>query len=162
VASGTVEQIHLYLQKWRWYERNELPWNRLAIHREMARRRAFVRGLAALFAHLHARNIYHNDLKDFNILVAPKIAGGESFYLLDLEGVRRFGQLSQRRRVKNLVQLNRTLGKLVTGAEAMRFLKCYLETQSERPIQCKTWARSIVRQSRKVDRQKLVVPRINA
>jgi acetyltransferase-like isoleucine patch superfamily enzyme len=43
VASGTVEQIHLYLQKWRWYERNELPWNRLAIHREMARRRAFVR-----------------------------------------------------------------------------------------------------------------------
>jgi acetyltransferase-like isoleucine patch superfamily enzyme len=43
VASGTVEQIHLYLQKWRWYERNELPWNRLGIHREMARRRAFVR-----------------------------------------------------------------------------------------------------------------------
>jgi len=43
VASGTVEQIHLYLQKWRWYERNALPWNRLAIHREMARRRAFVR-----------------------------------------------------------------------------------------------------------------------
>ncbi len=43
MASGTVEQIHLYLQKWRWYERNALPWNRLAIHREMARRRAFVR-----------------------------------------------------------------------------------------------------------------------
>ncbi len=43
MASGTVEQIHLYLQKWRWYERNTLPWNRLAIHREMARRRAFVR-----------------------------------------------------------------------------------------------------------------------
>ncbi len=33
----------LWWQKWRWYERNSLPWNRVAIHREMARRRAFVR-----------------------------------------------------------------------------------------------------------------------
>jgi acetyltransferase-like isoleucine patch superfamily enzyme len=33
----------LYAQKWRWYERNSLPWNRLAIHREFARRKAFVR-----------------------------------------------------------------------------------------------------------------------
>jgi acetyltransferase-like isoleucine patch superfamily enzyme len=33
----------LWLQKWRWYERNALPWNRLAIHRELARRRAFAR-----------------------------------------------------------------------------------------------------------------------
>jgi acetyltransferase-like isoleucine patch superfamily enzyme len=33
----------LYLQKWRWYNRNSLPWNRLAIHREFARRNAFVR-----------------------------------------------------------------------------------------------------------------------
>ncbi len=33
----------VYLQKWRWYERNSLPWNRLAIHREFMRREAFVR-----------------------------------------------------------------------------------------------------------------------
>jgi acetyltransferase-like isoleucine patch superfamily enzyme len=33
----------LYLQKWKWYERNSLPWNRLAIHREFAKRDAFVR-----------------------------------------------------------------------------------------------------------------------
>jgi acetyltransferase-like isoleucine patch superfamily enzyme len=33
----------LYLQKWRWYNHNSLPWNRLAIHREFARRNAFVR-----------------------------------------------------------------------------------------------------------------------
>ena len=36
-------QLKLYLQKWRWYERNALPWNRLAIHREFLRREAFVR-----------------------------------------------------------------------------------------------------------------------
>jgi acetyltransferase-like isoleucine patch superfamily enzyme len=33
----------LWWAKWRWYERNSLPWNRLAIHREMMRREAFVR-----------------------------------------------------------------------------------------------------------------------
>ncbi len=36
-------RLKLYAQKWRWYERNSLPWNRLAIHRELMRREAFVR-----------------------------------------------------------------------------------------------------------------------
>jgi acetyltransferase-like isoleucine patch superfamily enzyme len=35
--------IKAYLQKWRWYERNSLPWNRLAIHREFMKRGAFLR-----------------------------------------------------------------------------------------------------------------------
>src|SRR5919197_6291305 len=35
--------VSLYLRKWRWYERNSLPWNRLRIHREFMRREAFVR-----------------------------------------------------------------------------------------------------------------------
>jgi acetyltransferase-like isoleucine patch superfamily enzyme len=39
----TAQQARLWWAKWRWYERNSLPWNRLAIHREMARREAFVR-----------------------------------------------------------------------------------------------------------------------
>jgi acetyltransferase-like isoleucine patch superfamily enzyme len=30
-------------RKWRWYERNSLPWRRLSIHRELARRGAFAR-----------------------------------------------------------------------------------------------------------------------
>ena len=33
----------MWWQKWRWYERNSLPWNRALIHREFARREAFVR-----------------------------------------------------------------------------------------------------------------------
>jgi acetyltransferase-like isoleucine patch superfamily enzyme len=38
-----AHQLRLYLQKWRWYERNSLPWNRGRIHWEFARREAFVR-----------------------------------------------------------------------------------------------------------------------
>ena len=38
-----ARQARLWAQKWRWYERNSLPWNRARIHHEMMRREAFVR-----------------------------------------------------------------------------------------------------------------------
>jgi acetyltransferase-like isoleucine patch superfamily enzyme len=43
---GTGEvarQARLWTQKWRWYERSSLPWNRARIHWEFMRREAFVR-----------------------------------------------------------------------------------------------------------------------
>ena len=36
-------RARLYAQKWRWYERNRLPWNRARIHLEFMRRGAYVR-----------------------------------------------------------------------------------------------------------------------
>jgi acetyltransferase-like isoleucine patch superfamily enzyme len=39
----TWEQLKLWAQKWGWYERNSLPWNRARIHYELARRGAFAR-----------------------------------------------------------------------------------------------------------------------
>src|ERR1700704_4669641 len=41
--AGTARQARLWAQKWRWYERNSLPWNRTRIHWEFLRREAFVR-----------------------------------------------------------------------------------------------------------------------
>ncbi len=38
-----ARQARLWAQKWRWYERNSLPWNRARIHWEAMRREAFVR-----------------------------------------------------------------------------------------------------------------------
>jgi acetyltransferase-like isoleucine patch superfamily enzyme len=38
-----ARQARLWTQKWRWYERNSLPWNRARIHWEVMRREAFVR-----------------------------------------------------------------------------------------------------------------------
>jgi acetyltransferase-like isoleucine patch superfamily enzyme len=35
--------VRLWAQKWRWYERNSLPWNRARIHWELMRRQAFAR-----------------------------------------------------------------------------------------------------------------------
>ena len=39
----TPAQLKLWAQKWRWYERNSLPWNRARIHFELMRRGAFAR-----------------------------------------------------------------------------------------------------------------------
>jgi acetyltransferase-like isoleucine patch superfamily enzyme len=41
--SGLAREARLWAQKWRWYERNTLPWNRVRIHWEVMRRQAFVR-----------------------------------------------------------------------------------------------------------------------
>ena len=76
-------------------------------------RRAFLTTLGSLFHTLHSHGVYHNDLKDANILAAPS-TGSEriALFLLDLEGVRQYRALSESRRIKNLVQLNRTLGQV--------------------------------------------------
>jgi acetyltransferase-like isoleucine patch superfamily enzyme len=41
--SESTRRAWLWLQKWRWYQRNSLPWNRARIHWEFLRREAFVR-----------------------------------------------------------------------------------------------------------------------
>jgi acetyltransferase-like isoleucine patch superfamily enzyme len=38
-----ASQAKLWVQKWRWYERNALPWNRARIHWEALRRESFIR-----------------------------------------------------------------------------------------------------------------------
>jgi len=90
-------------------------------------RRRFLDGLAGLFAAVHAQDIYHNDLKDSNILaVADHSNRPLRLFLLDLEGVRRYKSLSPARRIKNLVQLNRTFGRSLRRVEKLVFVKNYL------------------------------------
>ncbi|MHB8656404.1 MAG: acyltransferase [Solirubrobacteraceae bacterium] len=42
-GADSAAQLRLWAQKWRRYERNSLPWNRVRIHLEFMRREAFVR-----------------------------------------------------------------------------------------------------------------------
>jgi acetyltransferase-like isoleucine patch superfamily enzyme len=41
--NASAARARLWAQKWRWYERNSLPWNRAQIHRHFLRREAFAR-----------------------------------------------------------------------------------------------------------------------
>jgi hypothetical protein len=116
------------------------------------RRRGFLRGLAELFRSLHAQQIYHNDLKDANILAVGD--GSDSslgFFLLDLEGVRRYSRLSKKRRLKNLVQLHRTLGRYVRRHEKLFFLKTYLGPESRNRGRKRRLISKVLRQTRRVE-----------
>ncbi|MGH7927850.1 MAG: lipopolysaccharide kinase InaA family protein [Candidatus Binatia bacterium] len=113
-------------------------------------RRRFLTELSRLFRRLHQQRIYHNDLKDFNILVRRDQADREKLFLLDLEGVRRCCYLPRHRRVKNLVQLNRTLGQFLSRAERLGFLRSYLQDAVEPQAE---WVKRILRASEKADRR---------
>jgi len=119
-------------------------------------RRIFLGALAALFRSLHAMGIYHNDLKDANIFVCrDENIQEDSFYLLDLEGIRRFRHLGERRRVKNLVQLNRTMGRTLSNTNKIYFLKIYLgKIFSDGKIK-REWIRRIIKVSEREDRRSL-------
>ena len=41
--SDLASKLQLWERKWRWYERNTLPWNRARIHWELMQREAFAR-----------------------------------------------------------------------------------------------------------------------
>lgn len=123
-------------------------WTRLleegdATARRVARRVLAVR-LGALFARLHAHGIYHNDLKDVNVL-AHAGQDGPELTLLDLERVRFGGApVGRRRRVKNLVQLDRTLGVRASRTDRLRMLRAYLGAEAGR-MDRRAWAERVRR-----------------
>jgi serine/threonine protein kinase len=119
------------------------------------RRRDFIKDLATLFRSLHEAQIYHNDLKDANIMFVPGDGGGPGrFFLLDLERVRCCRRLSERRRMKNLVQLNRTIGKFVRQSARLGFLKFYLGSLFKGRRLKRHWIESVLRHSRNLDKYK--------
>jgi serine/threonine protein kinase len=107
-------------------------------------RRNFLRALAGLFSRLHRAKIYHSDLKDANIIVSAGSIGEERFFLLDLEGVRRCSFLSRRRRIKNLVQLNRTLGRFLSRSDKLFFLISYLTMNGTEKRAKRQWVNEIL------------------
>jgi hypothetical protein len=119
------------------------------------RRRSFLRALALLFRSLHGQRVYHGDLKDVNIIVVAGEPGqADCFFLLDLEGIRGYGRLSRKRRVKNLVQLNRTFGRYVRSTDKMYFFKEYLAGAFSDSHEKRRWAIQILGRSSRLDRHK--------
>src|SRR5439155_255413 len=124
--------------------------------RRRAARRALARALGDLFRRLHAAGLYHNDLKDVNLLTHGPPAAPH-LVLLDLERVRALGRVGRRRRVKNLVQLARTLGRQASATDRVRFLAAYLGGTSTR-AERRPWAAAVVRRARRKDRGRRPAP----
>lgn len=110
-------------------------------------RRSFIRNMAKLFRELHIKGIYHNDLKDFNILVRE----GEqdiTLCLLDLEGVYHFTQMPGSKKIKNIVQLNRTIGRLMSKSDRLAFILEYSEGKGWKEL-----TKAVLKESERLDRK---------
>jgi hypothetical protein len=92
--------------------------------RSRERRRILV-ALARELRRFHDAGFYSGDANADNFLVRLGAGGEPEFFLLDLENVRRPGQVSRRRRVKNLVQLQRPVRGEVRRTDRLRFLRAY-------------------------------------
>lgn len=113
----------------------DVVWTRILAdpdaRRRRADRRAFAGALGALFARLHAKGVYHRDLKDVNVLVRG-VPSAPEFVLLDLERVTLGASVGVARRTRNVVQLARTLGMRASRADRLRWLTAYLGTAATR------------------------------
>jgi len=88
-------------------------------------RRRFARELGAFVARLHASAVRVPDLKESNVLVRDDGAALR-FVLVDLDRARVVpGRLSRRRRISNLVQLDRSLGAYLGRRERLAFLAAW-------------------------------------
>jgi len=126
-------------------------WEGLAAGPPAARQR-FAAWLGELFRRLHAAGVYHNDLKDVNVLVRPGGTTGLESVLLDLERVRIGRTVSRRRRTKNLVQLDRTLGRAAAATTRLRFLRAYLGATAS-AAEVRAWSAEITAAAERKDRR---------
>lgn len=93
---------------------------------ELARRRAIIRAVAAEVRRLHDAGLLSRDLQETNLMLREDRCGGFDLYFVDLEDFRKPLCLSRRRRLLNLVHLDRSAGRFLPRSDRLRFLKHYL------------------------------------
>ena len=121
-------------------------WERNIRKSPRSRRDAFIKQLAKFVASLHAAGVHSGDLRDANILVEQVTANGSCdwlFYLVDLDNITRRAQVTTRRRIKNLVQLDRTLGRRASQSGRLLFLYKYLSSHESSPDDRALWIKWI-------------------
>lgn len=105
---------------------------RSAAHRHgPARRKAVAEALAREIRRLHDAGLYTRDLQETNVMVR-KERDGLRFYFLDLEDFRRARTVSWRRRMLNLVHLDRSIGRFVSRTGRLHFLYSYAGRDPDR------------------------------
>jgi hypothetical protein len=131
----------------------DLYWQRQRGQWAFRQRRLFLRALAEFLSAFHAAGLYAGDMRDANLLVGENGAAQWTFYLVDLDRVLHAAPLSQRRRLKNLVQLERTLGRRLQAGDRIFFLHCYLGDPLPPPATRKQLIHQLLRLRKRKDRE---------
>ncbi len=89
-------------------------------------KRELIRVFGRTVGTMHARGIFHGDLKLVNVL-ARQERNGWRFFFIDNERTKKFYILPPWLRLKNLVQVNMDRSPCLTNSDRMRFFKAYLQ-----------------------------------
>ena len=100
--------------------------------RNVRRRKQISDTVAAQIRRLHESGLYTRDLQETNIMVEDNESGGFNVYFIDLEDFRRAANVSWKRRIMNLVHLDRSIGRFLCRAARLDFLYSYLGHKPER------------------------------
>ncbi|MBC8549511.1 MAG: hypothetical protein H8D23_07655 [Candidatus Brocadiales bacterium] len=93
---------------------------------DFKKKRVFINNFAKTLGKMHNHNIFHHDLKTCNVMVKEKEKTFD-FTFLDFDKVSFNEEITVKKRVKNLTQINLSTPKLITLADRLRFLKEYLD-----------------------------------
>jgi len=97
----------------------------IATREQLADWRKFIRDFGQTIGRMHARGIFHGDLRLGNIL-ARRDDNLWRFFFIDNERTRKFDKLPFTYRLKNLVQLNMGPYGIMSSTDRMRFFREYL------------------------------------
>jgi hypothetical protein len=111
----------------------------LADGRDFRWRRWVSLQLAQTIRRLHDAGCYTRDLQETNLMVEAQ-ERGLKVYFIDLEDFRWRPRVSRRLRLRNLVHLDRSIGRFVSRAHRLRFFYNYLGDKPDR-----TEVRALVR-----------------
>jgi tRNA A-37 threonylcarbamoyl transferase component Bud32 len=153
VSAGVIETSWIFSEALtrarvfsRFIERGHAPPDQ-----ESRRRREALREVAACVRRLHDAGLFTSDLQETNLMLDEE-QGKIAIRFVDLDGFRRLNRVSWRRRRRNLVQLDRSVGRFMSRTERLRFLYTYLGAGRDR-VAVRALVRRLMSERARKDRE---------
>jgi tRNA A-37 threonylcarbamoyl transferase component Bud32 len=108
----------------------------------ISEKRSLIAAFARTVGQMHARGIFHGDLRLGNVLVVKEDSRWR-FFLIDNERTKKFVGLPASLRVKNLVQVN-MFRRGISNSDRLRFFSTYLSMNPSLQVHYARWAEKIV------------------
>jgi tRNA A-37 threonylcarbamoyl transferase component Bud32 len=141
-----------------WVASEALPDARVMSHfmladgRNFYRRQWLARLVAREIRRLHDAGLYTLDMQETNLML--EASGGDlRIYFLDLEDFREARHVSWNRRLRNLVHLDRSIGRFASRSRRLRFFYSYLGGKPPR-AEARALVRRLLEEKRRLDRRK--------
>jgi len=129
-------EIEKYIKKY--FSRNDDP-------KEVLGKRTFISQFGKTIGRMHRSGIFQGDLRERNVLVQE--GDPQKIYLIDNERTRRYARLPDRKRLKNLVQVNMNRSPVITLTDRLRFFYAYLDENPDLVSFKKDWIKKVLRKT---------------